>query len=229
MPDTALVILARAPQEGTGKTRLAATLGPKVTLQLYQSFLVDLAWRFGGQQSYTLHWAYTPLEADFQALLADLAPDLPVGALFPQVGADLGSRLHHAFRTTNERAFAKTILIGSDTPHVSRTTILQAEQALNQADVVLGPAEDGGYYLIAMRSPHDLFHDIPMSTPHVLSMTVQRARTLGLRVHLLESLVDVDDWTALTHLIDLLQAYPELAPATARCLTTLAFPRKDLE
>lgn len=220
MSDTALIIMARTPQRGRVKTRLAATIGSEATLRLYQAFLTDLARRFFGQP-YTLHWAYTPAESDFLAQLTQLVPDLPVGDAFPQAGSDLGSRLHHAFRTTAERAFQKTILIGSDSPQIGVEVLQQAEQALEQADVVLGPAEDGGYYLLAMRAPHDLFTDIPMSTSHVLQMTVERASSLGLKVQLLETLFDVDEWPTLVALMRLLQAQPELAPATVACLGTL--------
>ena len=227
MPETALVIVARAPQMGQGKTRLAATIGPEATLHLYRAFLTDLARRFANQP-YALHWAYTPAEADFQAALAQLDATLPPSLVFPQVGPDFGSRLHHAFRTTHANAFQKTILIGSDAPHISRETIARAEQALEQADVVLGPAEDGGYYLLAMRAPHDLFSGIPMSTSAVLDMTLKRARDLGLTVHFLKPLFDVDDCDTLIRLMHLLQAQPALAPATAVCLTTLTRLLKEL-
>lgn len=227
MSDTALVIMARALQAGKVKTRLAATIGPEATLQLYGAFLTDLARRFVSQP-YALHWAYTPGEADFHAMLAHLDPDLPPGTAFPQLGPDLGSRLHHAFYTTHERAFQKTILIGSDTPQLSCEIVVQAHQALDTADVVLGPAEDGGYYLIAMRAPYDLFSEIPMSTPDVLRMTARRASDLGLSVHLLEPLFDVDDWVSLTQLMHLLQVQQGLAPATAACLETLTSLPKEL-
>lgn len=227
MSETALVIMARTPQAGKGKTRLAATIGADATLRLYQAFLTDLARRFAGQP-YQLYWAYTPAESDFLACLGQLTSDLAVGTVFPQAGPDFGSRLHHAFCTIFEQAFQKAILIGSDSPQIIREVILQAEQALEQADVVLGPAEDGGYYLLAMRSPHDLFTGIPMSTPHVLRLTIERASHLGLSVHLLEPLFDVDDWPTLRSLARLLQAQPELAPATAACLMTLPDFTKEL-
>lgn len=227
MSETALVIMARAPQMGKVKTRLAATIGPEATLRLYEAFLTDLANRFAAQ-SYMLHWAYTPGESDFHSVLAQLNPDLARSATFPQIGPDLGSRLHHAFCTTHKQAFQKTILIGSDTPQVSREIIIQAEQALDQVDVVLGPAEDGGYYLIAMRTPYDVFSEIPMSTAHVLHMTIKRASDMGLTVRLLEPLFDVDDWFTLVHLMNLLQAQPTLAPATAACLATLTRLPKEL-
>lgn len=227
MFDTALVIVARAPQKGKTKTRLAATIGPTATLSLYQAFLTDLAQRFI-EQPYQLHWTYTPAEVDFCAIIEQLVPGLPAGNAFPQVGDDLGSRLHHAFRTTHEHGFQKTILIGSDTPHITTEIITQAEQALEQSDIVLGPSEDGGYYLIAMRAPYDLFSEIPMSTPYVFQMTMRRAAQLGMTVHLLETLLDVDDGPALAQLMDKLQACPMLAPATSACLTTLNLTPKEL-
>jgi uncharacterized protein len=227
MSKTALVIMARAPQLGKIKTRLAATIGSEVTLRLYQAFLTDLARRFA-DQPYALHWAYTPAEADFLATITQLAPHLPPCATFRQAGPDLGSRLHHAFRTTQALAFQKTILIGSDAPQISREIIIQAERALDKADVVLGPADDGGYYLIAMRAPHDLFSDIPMSTFHVLQMTIERAAALKLAVYLLEPLFDIDDESTLARLARLLQTQPALAPATAVCLKSLTWLSKEL-
>jgi rSAM/selenodomain-associated transferase 1 len=226
MSDTALVIMARTPRAGEGKTRLAVTLGADATLRLYQAFLTDLARRFAGQ-AYRLHWAYTPIESHFLLHMQHLVPDLVVGTAFPQAGSEFGSRLHHAFCTLFAGDIQKAILIGSDSPHISQESVLQAERALEWADVVLGPAEDGGYYLLAMRAPHDLFTGIPMSTPHVLRQTVEHASRLGLRVHLLEPFLDVDDWPALCSLAHLLSAHPELAPATAACLMTLPDVTKE--
>lgn len=223
MSKTALVIFARAPEEGKVKTRLAATIGATETLRLYKAFLCDLACRFTGSQEdvYTVHWAYTPIEADFVASLTDLAPTVTLGHCFPQYGPDFGSRLHHVFHTTTAFGFQQTIVIGSDSPHIGREIITQACQALEQADVVLGPAEDGGYYLIAMREPYDLFSQIPMSTAQVLQMTIERARCLRLSVHLLEPLFDIDELPELLRLKALLETQPELAPASAAVVFSL--------
>jgi glycosyltransferase A (GT-A) superfamily protein (DUF2064 family) len=98
---------------------------------------------------------------------------------------------------------------------VSQAIIHQAQQALDEADVVLGPAEDGGYYLIAMREPHDVFTGIPMSTEVVLEMTLAKAREQGLTTRLLAPLFDVDEVTELVRLAALLQQEQALAPATA--------------
>jgi rSAM/selenodomain-associated transferase 1 len=223
MPKTALAILARTPEEGKVKTRLAATIGTAETLRLYKAFLCDLACRFTGNQeeAYTVHWAYTPTEADFVAILTDLAPTATPVHCFPQCGQDLASRLHHVFHTTTTFGFEQTIVIGSDTPQLGHEIITQTCQALEQADVVLGPAEDGGYYLIAMRKPYDLFSQIPMSTAQVLQMTIERAYRLGLSIHLLEPLFDIDEFPELLRLKALLEVQPELAPASAAAVCSL--------
>lgn len=218
MPNTALVVMARQPRLGEVKTRLAASLGPATTLRLYRAFLTDLARRFASASDCALHWAYTPAESDFSGELAQLVPGIDTGTCFPQHGLDFASRLHQVFRETTTRAFAGTIVISSDSPQISPTLVSQARLALNTHDVVLGPAEDGGYYLIAMREPHDLFTGIPMSTERVLQMTLTRAEELSLSVHLLDTLFDVDELPDLMRLASLLQAEPGLAPATAACI-----------
>lgn len=224
MSKTALVMIARTPEEGKVKTRLAAAIGTSETLRLYKAFLCDLAQRFTGwqEEAYTVHWAYTPCEADFVQSLVDLALVARLGCCFPQSGPDLGSRLHHVFCTTVASGFQQTIVIGSDTPQLGREIIAQACQGLARADVVLGPAEDGGYYLIAMRKPYDLFSQIPMSTAQVLQMTIERAHCLGLSVHLLEPLFDIDELPDLLKLKALLEVQPELAPASAAVVFSLS-------
>lgn len=221
MPDTALVIMARYPQVGTTKTRLARIIGAEEAVRLYRAFLSDLAQRFAGQMC-DLYWAYTPAGVDYQSFMATLAPSLVQHMRsFPQHGADLGARLHHAFRWTYERGYRRTIVISSDSPHLSLDIVVQAREALDQADIVLGPADDGGYYLIAMRKPYDVFRDIPMSTSLVMQMTIELARRQDLRVHTLEKLFDVDELPDLLCLARLLQANSSLAPATAACLATI--------
>jgi len=119
------------------------------------------------------------------------------------------------------RQFCRTIVIASDSPQISRAAILQAVQALETTDVVLGPAEDGGYYLIAMREPYDVFSGIPMSTEVVLQMTIEKAQQQRLSIHLLEPLFDIDEPPDLTRLAELLHQDSTLAPYTAACLAEL--------
>ncbi len=221
MPDTALVVMARYPQAGTTKTRLARSIGDEAVVCLYRAFLTDLAQRFAGQMC-DLYWAYTPIEVDYPAFLATLVPSLaqPMGC-FPQQGADLGARLHKAFQRMYERQYQRTIVIGSDSPHISRDVVVKARDALDEADVVLGPAEDGGYYLIAMQRPNDVFHGIPMSTSLVMQMTIELAQRQGLKVSILEALFDVDEWPDLLRLAQLLRTDSSLAPSTAAYLATM--------
>ena len=215
MFNTALVIMARYPESGKTKTRLGRTVGNDRAANLYQAFLTDLAKRFAGQ-TYDLHWAYTPPEANFPTFIAKLAPFYAqYMTCFPQQGVDLGARLHHAFKETHSRGFERTILIGSDSPHINLATIDNAYNALDKADVVLGPAEDGGYYLIAMRQPHDVFTSVLMSTSVVCQQTIELAQRQELLVRLLQPLLDVDELPDLLRLAELLQENPILAPATA--------------
>lgn len=221
MPDTALVVMARYPQAGTTKTRLARVLGDETTLALYRAFLIDLAGHFAGT-AYDLYWAYTPPEVDFASFLYTLIPEVAhFTRYFPQQGRDLGERLLHAFRWTHRRGYRATIVISSDSPHITREPVMRAEQALREADVVLGPAEDGGYYLIAMREPHDMFSMIPMSTSLVAAQTIARAGELDLAVHQIQSLFDVDEYSDLLRLAELLHTRSALAPATAAVIASL--------
>ncbi len=221
MPDTALVIIARYPEPGKTKTRLARSIGDDEAVRLYRAFLTDLAHRFAGQVC-DLHWAYTPAEVDYQTFVATIAPSLVQHmSCFPQEGTELGTRLHHIFKWSYARQFRYTIVIGSDSPHISLDIVAHARTALDDADVVLGPADDGGYYLIAMHNPYDVFSGIPMSTSVVMQMTIKLAERQGLKVHLLKPLFDVDELPDLLRLGRLLRADASLAPATASHLATM--------
>jgi uncharacterized protein len=222
LSDTALVIMARYPQLGSVKTRLARTLGNEATLKLYQAFLCDLANHFSGQ-NYDLHWAYTPAESNFATFMASLVPDLAHHTrCFPTQGANLGEHLLYAFHQTYQQGYPTTIVIASDTPHITHEMVSQVQEALQKANIVLGPTDDGGYYLIAMREPHDVFSRIPMSNSMVAARTIARARAQGLTVRLLEPLFDVDEHADLVRLARLLKMNSALAPTTAAQITYLA-------
>ncbi len=221
MPDTALVVMARYPQAGTTKTRLARTIGDKETVRLYQAFLTDLAHKFAGHVC-DLHWAYTPADVNYLSFMATIAPSLTQHMhAFPQQGIDLGARLHHVFRWTHDREYQRTIIIGSDSPQISLKIVEQARKALDKADVVLGPADDGGYYLIAMRRPYDVFRGIPMSTGVVAQKTIELAQSQGLKVQTLEQLFDIDELPDLVRLAQLLKTDNSLAPKTAAYLAAI--------
>jgi uncharacterized protein len=221
MSDTALVVMARYPEAGKTKTRLARTIGQTNAAHLYQAFLTDLAARFVDLDC-ALHWAYTPAEIDYQSFITALAPAHTQQMWsFPQQGADFAARLHYAFQWTEQHGFQRTIVISSDSPHIRPEMITRATEALDHADVVLGPADDGGYYLIAMRKAYDVFSGIPMSTSVVAQMTIEAAQNQGLKVQLLDTLFDVDELPDLQRLAQLLATDSTLAPTTATYLTTM--------
>ena len=219
--DTALVVMARYPELGKTKTRLARTLGNEETLGLYRAFLGDIAQRHWGQ-AYTLCWAYTPPHLDYDKFVTTLVPDRATTMrCLPQQGPELGSRIHNAFRWTQAQGFTYTILIGSDSPQITRELVAKARQALEEVDVVLGPSDDGGYYLLGMRVAHDVFSGIPMSTDIVSQMTLEAAHRQGLTTRLIDSLFDVDELPDLIRLAELLKHNATLAPVTAAYLQTM--------
>jgi uncharacterized protein len=171
-----LVVFVKAPRAGAVKTRLAGTL------------LANLA------PLPRVELCFTPAEAG-----AEIQPWVRPGWLTcPQVGGGLGERLHAAFAEHFETDAQHVVIIGSDCPDVTATDIEDAWLALEGHDVVLGPALDGGYWLIGLRAPQPaLFTGIPWSTDRVFGETMCRARETGLRVALLRELADVDtaaDW-----------------------------------
>ena len=219
--DTALIIMARYPELSKTKTRLARMLGEQETLDLYCAFLKDIAQRHAGQE-YIPCWAYTPAEVDYQEVLATLTPEYAKNMrYFPQQGTDFGTRLLNAFRWTQAQGFRYSILIGTDSPQISQEHILTARKALDEVDVVLGPCDDGGYYLLAMREAHDVFSGIPMSTDVVTQMTLEAAQRQGWTVRLLDTLFDVDELPDLVRLARMLSQDPTLAPVTAAHLQTM--------
>lgn len=237
MHDTAVVVMARYPSKGQTKTRLARSIGDEATVQLYRAFLADIAHHLAGPGHpqgavptlLDLYWTYTPPEVDYDGLIAELSPRLArYTRSFPQEGADFGARLHHAFTWTAKKGYKKTIVIGSDSPHICREMIIQAQNALDVADVALGPADDGGYYLIAMRQPYDVFSGIPMSTSIVADMTIAVARRQGLTVRLIDPLFDVDELPDLLRLARLLREDVGRAPHTAAVLAAMNVEREQL-
>jgi len=213
----ALVVMARYPTPGRVKTRLARAIGANQASALYRAFVQDLDERFAVRTGAVI-WAFDPPESDFPALVR-------AGVrCMPQVGRDLGERMHACFCLLTGEHFDRVLLLGADVPHVRDEWFAEAEAVLDQADVVLGPTDDGGYYLIGMREPHDLFSGVPMSTPCVLAETLAKAESARLRVHLLPRTFDVDEVEDLTRLRRelTLHAGQLRLPRTAACL-------KDLE
>lgn len=208
-----LAIMARYPVVGEVKTRLAPAIGFAPACDLYRAFLCDLDARFAGGPR-PLVWMFHPPDAAFAALI-------PSGArCLPQEGGNLGERMHACFRRLVSAVEDGVIMIGADVPHVRDDWLDEAEHALDDVDVVLGPSLDGGYYLIAMKVAHDVFSGIEMGTATVLEHTLAKAAAANLKVHLLPPTFDVDDVDDLARLRSLLhdEEWRRRLPASAALL-----------
>ena len=195
----AIAVMAKAPMAGHVKTRLVPPLTRKEAAELYRCLLLDKILQVGTLSGVDPYLAYTPAEA--RAQMASLAPQ--DFTLIAQAGSDLGDRLHRLSTALLKRGHPGVIIIDSDTPTLPSTYLLDALDRLQNksTDLVLGPAEDGGYYLIALKRPClALFDDIPWSSPAVLGETLRRASAERLKVATLPSWFDVDTPNDLTRL-----------------------------
>jgi uncharacterized protein len=210
----AALVVAKAPAPGRSKTRLVPPLSPEQAAALHEALLLDTLDACRAEvPSAGLLYSSAPEEER----LRDLAG--PATRLVLQRGRGLADALAGAVEELAPQG--AVALVSSDVPGIPRGSLGRAFAALeNGADVVLGPALDGGYWLIAMSAFHPApFREIPWSTPAVLSSTVGRCEEAGLRLHLLEPWRDVD---TLVDLDFLLEACDELdAPRTVALLRRL--------
>jgi len=216
----ALAVMTKAPHAGKVKTRLTPPLTPEEAATLNTCFLRDTA----------IAIANTAREG----LSRGIAVYLPVGAeetysgilpaefeLIPQRGESLTERLTFAFDDLFSLGFDSVCLIGSDSPTLPQQVFAQAAQILAepQDKVVLGPSEDGGYYLIGLKKLHrELLENIEWSTERVLEQTIVKAGEINLETHLLPTWYDVDHSATLCRLCRELfaaQRPPEAFPAPA--------------
>jgi rSAM/selenodomain-associated transferase 1 len=186
----ALCIMAKAPEAGRVKTRLCPPLSPEDAAELYRCFLLDKIVQVREVAGMEPVLAYSPPEA--VAVFAALAPGF---TLLAQRGDDLTARLVAVCDDLFRGGFDAAILIDSDTPTLPAERLERAVALMSAGapDLVLGPSEDGGYYLIGLRRPRpEIFEGMPWSTPAVLEETLRRARVLGLSSTRLEAWYDVD-------------------------------------
>ncbi|HAF16696.1 MAG TPA: glycosyltransferase [Blastocatellia bacterium] len=240
-PGCALALMAKLPIAGSVKTRLTPPLAPEEAAALSECFLRDMTMNFaslnaGGTEGVVL---YTP--ANSKMLLRELLPN--TFKLVAQRGETLGERLINAADELLSNGFESVCLINSDSPTLPREILETAVSHLarNGDRVVLGPSEDGGYYLIGLKRPHrNLFERIAWSTADVLAHTIERAAEINLPVELLPTWYDVDDSSSLRLLCDELSLSSDgddirsefrsgfAAPHTREYLASLLKENKDL-
>jgi uncharacterized protein len=222
----ALAVMTKAPRRGMVKTRLVPPLTDEEAAQLNIQFLRDTAAAISEvskRSSASAVAVYTP--AGSEAAYAGILP--PDFQLLLQRGELLGDRLVFAVEDLFQNGFASVCLIGSDSPTVPTEAYAQAVSELAQPGdrIVIGPSDDGGYYLIGLKQVHRrMFEEIDWSTERVLEQTKQRARELSLELSLLPSGYDVDDRAALQRLCDELlrgDRPGDIAPNTRRFLVQL--------
>ena len=189
-----LIVFVKAPRPGTVKTRLADSLGVAAACGAYRVLVETLLRRLARLENVELRFAPDDAATEIEPWLRKTWQAAAQGA------GDLGERLHRAFEAAFADGSRQVMVIGSDCPDITSEDIDAAWSALKENDLVLGPATDGGYWLIGLRQPQPaLFQNIPWSTATVFQETVARAKAVGLSVKLLRQLRDVDtaqDWHA---------------------------------
>ncbi|WP_322113702.1 TIGR04282 family arsenosugar biosynthesis glycosyltransferase [Leptospira limi] len=173
------------------KTRLAKTLGDKTTLDIYKKLLhitEDITTKLN--ISKTVYWDQIPIQTNSY---------FKNGYSFKvQTKGDLGKKMKDAFREEFEESFNQILIIGTDCPYLTEGIFEDAYNALENYDIVIGPAKDGGYYLLGMKEfKASLFEGIPWSTELVFNLTIKKIKELNLTVSILPELNDIDtekDW-----------------------------------
>jgi rSAM/selenodomain-associated transferase 1 len=236
----AIAVMAKAPQAGRSKTRLVPPLTPDQAAALSAAFLRDITENIAAaSREAAIHGyiAYAPLgleplfsghlAEDTRLVLADGSTDMP-----PKVQG-FGRCLLHAVQSLLAEGYGAACVLNSDSPTLPTSILAMTAKLLAQPGdrAVLGPADDGGYYLLGVKQAHThLFEDIAWSTENVAAQTIMRAREVGLELVMLPSWYDVDDAAALDRLIDSLDAPPPLnrsapipfpAPVTSAYLNSL--------
>jgi rSAM/selenodomain-associated transferase 1 len=189
--------MLKYPVPGSVKTRLTPALTEAEAAALYGCFIKDLFPRVAALECAETFGAYAPLagaedggEDDKESFAALLGAD---AALIAQEGSSLGERIANLFAALFKRGYERVVIIGSDSPDLPGEYIEEAFALLADTEVVLGPALDGGYYLVALkRSMPRLFDSIEWSTARVLDQTLARARDAGAECRLLKPWHDID-------------------------------------
>ena len=201
----ALVVFAKAPIPGQVKTRLCPPLTSDEAATVHGSFVLDTLERTRAAVSkfrlaVDRYLACAPSSA---LVFFKVMEERQAVRLLDQEGEELGTRMNRVFETLFARGYGRVVIVGTDVPSLPLESYQQALQLLDRYDVVLGPALDGGYYVVGLKKAAPaLFQDIPWSTDRVLTLTKEKAAGLGLDVGLLREWRDVDTIDDLKALID---------------------------
>ena len=193
MTENALIIFVKSLIEGQVKTRLAATLGDDAAMEIYKQLIKN-----AHDKIYSLALDKIVFFSEF------IEDDIWENNLFQkeiQEGMDLGERMENAFKSVFTAGYNNAIIIGTDCPGINENILKDTFKELNNFDIVIGPATDGGYYLLGMNKVHSfLFQKIKWSTDKVLQQTIDLCDKNHLSYFLFPELSDIDEEKDLIHL-----------------------------
>ncbi|MGE0128575.1 MAG: TIGR04282 family arsenosugar biosynthesis glycosyltransferase [Blastocatellales bacterium] len=225
----ALVVMAKAPREGEVKTRLFGALSPEEARRLYVAFLGDtfalMEEVMEERENLTLALCYTP-EGEEEAFEE---VEREGSLMLPQRGDNLGERLTNCFADLFALGFESVAVIGADSPTLPGEYVFDAFDCFEtDDDVVIGPTEDGGYYLVGMRKLHRrIFEEVPWGEANALDATINRAKEAELDLTLLPEWYDVDTPEDLERLKRELDENKDAAKITRRFLKELAKSKQN--
>jgi rSAM/selenodomain-associated transferase 1 len=190
-PREVAMVFVRHPSPGRTKTRLAEAIGDDAAVRVYRRMAERVV---AGVEALSrpglLRWGWAAPAGEVDTVARWLGPGL---AYFGQPEGDLGARLREAFRAAFAAGAERVVVVGTDCVDAGTACLEAAFEALREADAVIGPAEDGGYYLLGLARPvPQVFEDIPWSTSRAGAETVRRLQEAGASVRLLGRLLDVD-------------------------------------
>ena len=203
--DSAIILMAKQPRAGKTKTRLCPPFTPESAALLYESLLKDTLELAGGLEGVLLAVAISPPES-----LAYFQQITPTGTLLlPVEGHTIGVCLERSLVALLERGYRKALALNTDGPSIPYEYLAQAVRLLDDHDLVLGPGEDGGYYLVGItQTCPAIFEDIPWSTSAVFARTMAQAERCRLRTALTPPWYDVDSPTDVRRLLIELNQLP---------------------
>lgn len=185
-----LIIFLRLPEFGKVKTRIASTLGDEVALEVYKELT-----------TLTLNLASSlviPVYLFYEGGLPQPAEQISTFEYVHQTSGNLGNKMRHAFEIVLQK-HKKAVIIGSDCPDLAKDDIMSAFDQLDRHDLVIGPSEDGGYYLLGCKTLAPfLFTDLPWSSSLLFNETIARIESHQMSCHVLRQLYDIDEeaeWT----------------------------------
>jgi rSAM/selenodomain-associated transferase 1 len=224
-PKNCILFFVKDPVKGGVKSRLAAELDETIAVELYGNFILDILTTLSQCEAQRLICVYP--ESALEKVKKWLGPK---DHYLPQEGKDLGERMKNGFIEAFSMQFENVILIGSDIPDLPLSIVKQAFRMFETHDAVVGPAHDGGYYLIGFRNDTfvpEVFDKMKWGGETVLRSTLNRIKKRGCRVHLLPTWHDVDTLADVMALLQRNKSGVCPCPRTMSSLAGLSLSQKS--